>query len=53
MGMFILMPTTTRIDEPDQTFTVTLSNPAPSSLATLGSDPTATGRSWTTTRRRR
>ena len=30
-------------DEPDQTFTVTLSNPAPASLAQLAADPTATG----------
>ncbi len=30
-------------DEPDQTFTVTLSNPAPTSLAQLAADPTATG----------
>ena len=30
-------------DEPDQTFTVTLSNPTPTSLAQLAADPTATG----------
>ena len=30
-------------DEPDQTFTVTLSNPSPTSLAQLAADPTATG----------
>ena len=30
-------------DEPDQTFTVTLSNPTPTSLAQLAADPTAKG----------
>ena len=30
-------------DEPDQTFTVTLSNPTPTSLAQLAADPTAEG----------
>ena len=30
-------------DEPDQTFTVTLSNPTPTSLAQLAADPTARG----------
>ena len=43
MGMFTVATADTT-DENDQTFTVTLSNPAPASLAQLAADPTATGR---------
>ena len=38
-GMFTVATADTT-DEPDQTFTVTLSNPAPASLAKLAADPT-------------
>ena len=38
-----VMTTEDTIDEDDQTFTVTLSNASPSSLAELATDPTATG----------
>ena len=42
-GMFTV-PTADTTDEPRQTFTVTLSNPTPASLAQLAADPTAEGR---------
>ena len=43
MGTFTVATADTT-DEPDQTFTVTLSNPAPASLAKLAADATAEGR---------
>ena len=42
-GMFTVATADTT-DEPRQTFTVTLSNPTPASLAQLAADPTAEGR---------